>query len=202
MREAVATNRHRPRPSVDYVPRLLTAADLAMLPSELPSGTFRYELDNGILLTVPLPDDSHAAVVSNLASAFHLQGVEPGSGKARSGVGVILWRNPDRVIGVDVAFIALASLPIQRSPEDYLETLPDLVVEVRNRNDTTAVIERRVDDFLTAGVRVVWVADPQERTVTEFRAGASLRVYLDGETLTIDDVILGFRLPVRDALRT
>lgn len=35
--------------------RLLTAADLAVLPTELPSGSVRYELDDGELVVMPPP---------------------------------------------------------------------------------------------------------------------------------------------------
>jgi hypothetical protein len=105
----VAAVNHRPLP--DHRPRLLTVSDLATLPSDLPSGPVRHELDNGILMTLPPHDCFHGAAASNLGAAFHLQGNTPGHGKTYSGVGVILWRNPDRVIGVDLAFFARASFP-------------------------------------------------------------------------------------------
>ena len=50
----------------DYQPRLFTAADLAEMPSDLPSGTVRYELYHGRLLTLPPLDDVHGAVECNL----------------------------------------------------------------------------------------------------------------------------------------
>jgi hypothetical protein len=39
-----------------YEPKLLTAADLAALPSELPSGTVLYGLHHGVLVTMPPPE--------------------------------------------------------------------------------------------------------------------------------------------------
>jgi len=136
---------------VDYVPRLFTVADLQLFPSELPSGPVRYELDNGRLITMPPPGDIHGAVELNVGAALKYQGEHRGHGKARSGdVGIVLWRNPDRVVGADAVFITNASLPIRRSPEGYLETIPELVVEVRSKNDTLPAIQRKVDDYLTA----------------------------------------------------
>ena len=84
--------------------------------------------------------------------------------------------------------------------EGYLETIPELVVEVRSKNDTWAEIHRKVAEYLAAGVHVIWVPDPEARTVTEFRPNQPERVYLEDDTLAIDDVIPGFRLAVRDAL--
>src|SRR4051812_25920200 len=90
------------RPPVDYEPKLFTVADLALLPSELPSGAVRYELDNGRLITMAPPGDVHGAVEGTLIAALKTQGEFKGFGKARCGdVGILLWRNPDRLVGAD-----------------------------------------------------------------------------------------------------
>jgi Uma2 family endonuclease len=188
-----------PRPPVEMQERLYTEADLAAMPSELPSGPVRYELDNGRLISMAPPGDEHAAVAAKLVCAFGVIGETRGWGKVRSGdVGIVLWRNPDRIVGADVAFIASASLPIRRSPEGYLETLPDVVGEVVSNNDTRPYVQRKVDDYLAAGVRVVLVADPSRRTVTLHRRDAEPLVLTEGDTLTLEEVIPGFQLPVRD----
>ena len=182
--------------------RLLTVADLAVLPSDLPSGTVLYELDNGRLVIMPPPGDLHGAIELNVGTELKVQGERRGLGKARSGdVGVILWRDPDRVVGADAVFIANASLPIRLSPEGYLETLPDLVVEVRSKNDTLAEMQRKTEDYLTAGVRVVWVVDPIHRRVTAHRREQQPQVFGEADTLTIEDVIPGFQMAVRDVFQ-
>jgi Uma2 family endonuclease len=189
-------------PPADYVPKLFTVADLAVLPSELPSGPVLYELHHGRLLTMPPPGDIHGAVEGNLAAALKYQGEYRGLGKARSGdVGVVLAQDPDHVFGADAVFVASRSLPIRRSPEGYLLTIPDLVVEVRSKNDSVPALQRKAADYLAAGVRVVWVADPAARTVTEYRPGAEPRVFAEDQALTVEDVIPGFQLLVRDALQ-
>ncbi len=192
----------RERSAVEYAPKLFTVADVAELPSELPSGPILYELDNGRLIVMPPPGDVHGAVESNLITALKSQGEHRGHGKARSGdVGIVLWRNPDRLVGADAVFLANRSLPIRRSSEGYLETIPDLAVEVRSKNDSAPVVQRKVDDYLTAGVQVVWVVDPAARTVTVHRRGEEAKVYRDTDTLTLEDIIPGFELLVSDALR-
>jgi Uma2 family endonuclease len=178
--------------------RLLTAADLAELPAELPSGTVRYELDNGRLVVMSPPGNKHSAAQSNIIAALKFQGEAAGHGKARTEVAVVLWRSPDRIVAPDAAFIAKASLPIRETPEGYLETKPDLVVEIVSKNDSAAYIERKVSDYLLAGVRVVWTADPQTRRVVEHRSGVSPRVYESSDDLTVEDVVPGFRIKVSD----
>lgn len=182
--------------------RLLTVADLAALPDELPSGPVLYELDNGRLVIMPPPGDIHGAVELNVGTAFKLQGEMRGLGKARSGdVGVVLWRDPDRVVGADVVFIAKKSLPLRRSKEGYLETIPDLVAEVRSKNDTIKEMLAKIADYLQAGVRLVWLIDPMKETVTAFRAGRKPTVYKKDATLTADDIIPGFQMPVTEVFR-
>jgi Uma2 family endonuclease len=176
--------------------RLLTAADLAALPAELPSGPVLYELDNGRLIIMAPPGDIHGCVEANCVGEFRAQGQKRGLGKVRSGeVGIVLWRNPDRVVGADAVFIANASLPVRRSPEGYLETIPDLVLEIMSKNDTWAAVRKKVEDYLKAGVRVVWVADPNSRSVTAFRPGHEA-VYLEKDVLTVEDIIPGFQMTV------
>src|SRR5947209_3212143 len=93
--------------------RLFTAADVAVLPSDVPSGGVRWELDNGRLISMPPPGNLHGAVDSNMNAALKIQGEWRGLGKVRTEVGVILWRNPDRVVGPDGMFVANASLPLR-----------------------------------------------------------------------------------------
>jgi Uma2 family endonuclease len=185
-----------------YEPKLFTAADLAQMPSELPSGTVQYELHRGVLITMPPPGDVHGAVELNVGAELKVQGERRGLGKARSGdVGIVLARGPDHVFGADAAFISNARLPIRRSPEGYLETIPELIVEVRSKNDTLAALERKAQDYLQAGAVVVWVVDPINRDVVEYRQGVPPRTWGEDEVLTVEDVIPGFALAVRDALR-
>ena len=185
----------------DYQPRLFTVADLAEMPSDLPSGPVCYELHHGRLITMPPPGDIHGAVEKNLVVELTIQGERKGYGKVRcDGVGIILGRNPDHVFGGDVMFISNRQLPIRRSPEGYLETIPDLVVEVRSKNNTRAALGRKAEDYLRAGTVVVWVIDPMKREVAEYRQDVPVRVYGEADTLTVEDVIPGFACSVVVAL--
>jgi Uma2 family endonuclease len=192
-------------PEVEAPPaeRLWTVADLAALPDELPTGPVHYELDDGRLIIMAPPGDTRGAVESNLVTQLKVQGELRGHGKARCGeVTVILRRNPDRTVGADAVFVANANLPIRLSKENFLETLPDLVVEVRSKNDRIAAMERKAGEYLTAGTRVVWLVDPFRQTVTELRLNQAPKVYAASDTLTIDDVIPGFQMAVADVFRT
>jgi Uma2 family endonuclease len=122
-----------------------------------------------------------------------------GLGVTRCGeVRLILRRNPDRVVLADAAFFANRSLPLRTCLEDFLETIPDLIVEILSKNDNLAYMKAKVEDYLSAGVRVVWVADPIDETVTVFRHRVDPQILSKADLLRADGILPGLRMPVRD----
>lgn len=188
-----------PRPPDEAFLRPFTAADLAEMPRDLTSGPVRYELDNGRLIAMSPPGHIHGRVEIAIASALRDACMKGRLGEISGGdSGILLWRNPDRVVGADVVFIRADALPVKLTSEGYLETIPDMVVEVVSKNDTAPYVARKVEDYLRTGVQVVWVADPEDRTLAEHRRGAQPRVYDAAETVELPDLMPGFRLSLKD----
>ena len=175
--------------------RLLTSADLAAMPRSLPSGDVRYELDDGVLITMPPPGDGHATKQARIIR-YLFDAQDLGLGEVRGEVGVVLRRDPDRVVGPDASFILAASLPVRRSREGYLETIPELIVEVRSPNDTRPEVAAKNQEYFDAGVQVVWLIDPATRTVSACNADGSVQLFRDGDTLTCP-LLPGFGVAVR-----
>jgi len=179
------------------VRRPLTAADLAALPTDLPSGPARYELREGELRIMAPPGDEHGAVELTISSLLWTYGQQQGHGRGGCGdVGILLQRDPDTVVGADAVFLTRNQLPPHRTREGYLETIPALVVEVRSKNDTNTEVAEKVADYLAAGVRVVWMADPAQRTLTVHRPGEPPQELGVGDTLTAEGIIPGFAVSV------
>lgn len=108
----------------------------------------------------------------------------------------MLRRNPDRVVGADAAFVLAKSLPVRRSKEGYLEPPPEIVIEVRSKNDTSNEVRAKKEEYFDAGVLLVWVLDPDDQTVTAHRPGLSPRVFAISDTLASGDLLPGFAVPV------
>ena len=179
--------------------RLLTVADLAALPDELPSGPVKYELDQGRLVTLMAPPgDIHGSSQGTIVHLLKLHGEGKRHGKAYGEVGVILRKNPDSVRAPDAAFILKRSLPVRTSSEGYLETIPELVVEVRSKNDTRAKMRAKADEYLDAGVQIVWLIDPFSKSITVCRANQAVRKLEMGDILKAERVIPGFHVPVAE----
>jgi Uma2 family endonuclease len=144
------------------------------------------------------PGNRHGHIQSIISSALNTQGEHRGHGRSFGEVGVVLKRYPDRVVGVDAAFVCRAALPVRESPEGYLETIPDLMVEIRSKNDSLPYLQRKIADYLTAGAKVAWLVDAEREQVMIYRSSGEPEVFDSKQTLTLDAVIPGFALPVAD----
>jgi Uma2 family endonuclease len=118
-----------------------------------------------------------------------------GLGETCGEVGVVLSRAPDRVVGADAAFVLKESLPIRRSREDYLITIPE-IIEVRSKNDWMPELHSKCEQYLAAGSVLVWVLDPGKKTVTEHRHDATPVTWNADDVLTCD-LLPGFAEPVK-----
>jgi len=179
-------------------PRLLTVADLAAMPSDLPSGHVKYELDDGWLVLMAPPAGEHGRMQHRVGRVLDKHAEEPGHGEAFGEIGVILRRHPDRVVGPDAAFVLKRSLRVRMSSVGYLETIPELVVEIRSKNDSTDEVRGMAAEYLEAGVQIVWIVEPQLRIVTVFRPEEPAREFKIGDTLTANGVIPNFKVPVAE----
>lgn len=95
----------------------------------------------------------------------------------------------------DVGFISWDRLPGRRRPKRPIPDLvPDLAAEVLSASNTAAEMERKLEDYFKAGVRLVWVIDPEARTVSVYTAPDSPTVLHETDTLTGAPVLPEFRL--------
>ena len=105
---------------------------------------------------------------------------------------------PDKVRKPDVSFISFMRLPAVQEPEGYCSVAPDLAVEVVSPNDLYYEVEEKVAEYLEAGVRLVWVANPATRSVRVHRRDGTIADLEENDELTGEDVIPGFRCRVGD----
>jgi Uma2 family endonuclease len=111
------------------------------------------------------------------------------------GVGLqIFVGRPLRIPRADAIFISRERLP--ELPAGHLQVAPELLVEVVSRGDNAGELERKVQEYLSAGVLRVWVAYPDEKTITIRRPDGSSSILGIGETITGEDAAPGFTAAV------
>jgi len=99
----------------------------------------------------------------------------------------------------DTSYIRFDRLSPQLAVQEGFVTLvPDLVVEVVSPSDTVQGLEEKIDDFKTAGVKLIWVVHPQHHIVRVHRADGTIQQLGENDELTGEDVIPGFHCPVRE----
>ena len=106
--------------------------------------------------------------------------------------------DPDRVRKPDVSYIAPGRLAAERLPIGHCELVPDLAVEVISPNDLYSEVEDKVDEYLRAGVRLVWVIDPRTDSIRVHRLNGTVRDLGQADELDGEDVAPGFHCPVRE----
>jgi Uma2 family endonuclease len=73
---------------------------------------------------------------------------------------------------------------------------PDLAVEVISPSDRFSAVSKKIDGYLSDGVRLVWVVDPTPEEVIIYRPGSQpIRLGRD-DTLSGDDVVANFAISV------
>jgi Uma2 family endonuclease len=108
--------------------------------------------------------------------------------------GVRLRRNPDTTVGVDVAYVSAEILARQTDELPLIEGPPLLVVEILSPSDTQEEINEKIDDYLAAGVVLVWIIDPHHRTVEIFRSGEEPTLINSRQELSAEPQLPGFKV--------
>jgi Uma2 family endonuclease len=158
----------------------------------------RCELLRGELIEMTPASANHGKIAMRIALALgnHVQSGKLGEVLAAE-TGFVLERNPDTVRAPDAAFVS-SERAGGIGERGFFEGPPDLAVEVLSPDDTASEVNSKVQDWLSAGCRQVWVADPKTRTVTVHHPDGQAEVIPAEGRLTGGEILPGFELPVAD----
>jgi Uma2 family endonuclease len=174
----------------------MTAEELFRLPDD----GEHYELVKGELRKMAPTGDEHAAIVPNISSPLHQYVKANKLGVVYSGEpGYIIATNPDTVRAPDVAFVRQERIEATGGLiKTYRPGAPDLAVEVISPNDLYTEVEEKVEEWLLAGTRLVWVVDPRRRIITVHQPDHPPIKLTIADQLDGGDVVPGWTFPVRE----
>jgi Uma2 family endonuclease len=155
------------------------------------------ELVRGRVVEWPPPGRKHGVVCAILCWLLETFVRNRRFGYVTAAAGVVLERDPDTVRGPDVAVYEDAQSWDELHPK-YGEVPPVLAVEVLSPDDKANKVNRKLGDYLKAGVGLVWLADPEERTVTVYRKGREPQLFEASEEVTGEDVLPGLAVKIAD----
>ena len=173
---------------------LVSADDLL----ELSRNGFHGELIRGVLCESMPPGLEHAQIAVAFGAELRAFVKPRRLGRVAVGdPGIKIERDPDTVRAPDVAFFSAQRLPLDRRIQGYADVLPELVVEVKSPRDSREQMNDKAEMWLRHGVRLVWAAFPDERTVEAHHADHGVVLYREGDELDGLDVLPGFTCAVQ-----
>jgi Uma2 family endonuclease len=177
-------------------PRLITAEEYQQLPE--PTDGTRLELVRGEIVAMCRPSWEHGEIAGNVYLAIKLFLRANPIGRVSVESGVITERNPDTVRGPDVSFIRKERMPLGQRVPGFAELTPDLCVEVVSPSNTRASLNEKIEEYFATGAKLVWVIDPEERSVTVYREPVEGRVLKSYEVLDGGEVLPNFSCKVAE----
>lgn len=176
--------------------RLITAEEFRLLPPP-PDGS-KVELIRGEVVAVCRPGFDHGLRQGRAFFLLDQFGRSTGHGRAVVESGIVTHRNPDSVRGPDVSYWSATRLPLNQIPKGYPEMAPEVAVEVLSPSNNWKIIREKMEEYFERGVLMVWLVDPEERTVAVYRSLDEGRVLHENAVLTGEDVLPGFSCKVAE----
>jgi len=106
---------------------------------------------------------------------------------------------PAQVRMPDVCFISWQRLPGRAIPKGPVWGLvPDLAVEILSEGNTEAEMQRKLREYVEAGVRQVWYIDPASRSARSYTAVDRVEELTREQVLSGGDVLSGFELSLAE----
>jgi Uma2 family endonuclease len=109
-------------------------------------------------------------------------------------VGIYTRRNPDRIRGADLAFVARDQAAT--IPEGFLELAPELVVEIISPNDRWTDVRDKIDEYFAIGVERVWAVEPRSRQILVYTSPTQATPYRPGDRLRGTGSLEGLEIEV------
>lgn len=180
-----------------------TAEVLTPLP-KLPRDEFdnrdHYEIVDGVRVELPPMSADSQALAFRLARHLSNYGIDHNVGEAYTEMLFKLALPVDRNRKPDAAFVSYARWPKHQplpSTNAWI-VMPDLCVEVVSPTDMGDEIETKIDEYLRAGVRLVWVVYPRQERFYVYESASLVRRLTRAETLDGGTVLPGFTLPLAE----
>ena len=167
---------------------LVTANDLLTLEQAGKS----TELVRGRLIVREPPSTYHGSVQSilNVLVGSYVRTHALGAVFGQD-TGFKIASDPDTVRAPDLAFVDRARVA-QIARRGYAALAPDLVAEILSPEDRPGEVLTKAGEWLEAGVRLVWVIDPDRRFASVYRADGSVMTVSSDADLHGDVVLPGF----------
>jgi len=156
-----------------------------------------FELVDGVLVEKAM-GFRESLLASVFVTYFHLYSRSHGRGMIAGESGLVQLI-PKLVRGPDASFTFRDRVEGGKVPKAPVPLLvPDVVVEVMSISNTRREMQRKLGEYLSAGVRLVWYVYPEERVVDVYAGSPAAHRLTATDTLDGGDVLPGFTLKLAE----
>lgn len=149
------------------------------------------ELIDGVLVEKPM--GFRESILAGAVVQFLREFVVPSNLGHVTGADGMMRLFPGLVRIPDAAFVSWDSLPGGRLPAEPIPDLvPDLAVEVLSNSNTPREIQRKLAEYFDSGVKLVWIIDPDPRTLAVYTAPGEFRLFQSSESIDGGSVLPEF----------
>lgn len=156
----------------------------------------RYELIDGELKEKQVGTEA-LFIASRIAGRLNAA-LYPQHGFAAVEAMTYCFDRPDHGRKPDVVYVRLDRLPDRRIPRGDLHLAPDLVVEVLSPSNSGLEVENKLNEYLAAGISLVWIVNPDRRTIRVYRGDGTTRLFRAADVIENEPLLPGFRLVTGD----
>jgi Uma2 family endonuclease len=181
-------------------PKLLTTADLLAMPDDgVDRWLIRGQLRENRETDVTRRNRFHSAVMVAIGAALHVwrdRQPKPRGRVLGGEAGCVLTQDPETTVGIDVAYFGPDTVEYQTDVTTMMDGPPVLAVEILSPSEKQEDIDEKIDAYLKAGVKLVWLVNTHLQTITVLRPDAEPQMFNVTQTIDAEPHLPGFSTPV------
>jgi len=171
-----------------------TPDDLLMLEG----GDELFELVDGKLVEKKMSAASGEVVVMIVTELQLFLRVSPIARVTTEATFACFESRPSTVRRPDAAVVLSSRIEPKLWAEGHMTIPPDIAIESLSPGNTVLDVDDKIDDYRSAGVRLVWVLKPERRAAHVYRLDGSEIPLREDDTLTGENILPGFSVRVGD----
>lgn len=159
-----------------------------------------YELIEGELVPQARTDNEHGAICFRFGFELRMYSLQTGKpARITESSGPYYTRADDTTARKpDVAFTFYSErVPQDQSPEFYMRTPPELIVEVISPGNTAQEMDEKTQEWFCFGVKMVLLVFPESGRVHVYPDNRHSYILTRDEKITGGDVLPGFEMPIK-----
>ena len=178
----------------------VTDDELLKLSSDNPDAKFETTKDRKLIIMSPTGSNSGRKNSSLLAQVWNWNHHDKLGEVFDSSTGFILSNGAIR--SPDVSWIELSRWnELTPQQQDRFAPIdPDFVIELRSPTDKLFDLQQKMSEYLSCGVRLGWLINPQDKQVEIYRQGQDKEVLDNPQELSGEDFLSGLMVDLTEIL--